>query len=203
MSVYVYPAAIAALAVVVFAARRPIRRLYAPPHGRRSLALTWLACLGAAGYGWSLGPANPFLGLGLLTGGAFIGILATVLRKEERNRADGLPDDYTAVPERVGWRGRLAFGAAAAGSVWLANAATGGGSPGDVLNAWGFVAIAALLGAAALTGRPSKGLRRHLGAELTPAEAEELRRRSLAHRRDPGRAIPLDEAQEQIERKLR
>ncbi len=37
---------------------------------------------------------------------------------------------------------------------------------------------------------------------LTPAQRDELRRRSAAYREHPERAIPLDEALEQIEQSL-
>lgn len=37
---------------------------------------------------------------------------------------------------------------------------------------------------------------------LTDAQRAELRRRSAAYRQNPGRAIPLEEALEQIERSL-
>lgn len=203
MSVWVYPVGIAVLAVAIFVVRRPIRRLYAPPHGRRALATTWGLCLVTAVSGCVVGASHLSLGVGLICGAAFIGLVASRLHKEERNRAIGLPDDYTAIPERLGWLTRMTFGIGSLGAAWLAAYMAGSEAPGDVLHAWGAVALAATLGAAALTGRPSKRLRRQLGAELTPEQAEELRRRSLANRRNPERAIPLDRVLEQSERELR
>lgn len=149
------------------------------------------------------GASSLGLGVGLICGAAFIGLVASRLRKEERNRALGLPDDYTEIPVRLGWLRRMGYGAVSLGGAGLAAYVLMGREGGSLFLALEAAVLAAGFAIASLTGRLPQRLRRWLGAELPASVAAELRRRSEAHRRDPERAIPLDATLEPIEQGLR
>lgn len=134
-------------------ALRPLKRLYSPPHGVYVLGCTWLAAAALVGLAvmkgeWSLGLRSALTLLPVMSA-----LFASLVYRDERRRVRGLPEVVTIVPDRFGWRGRLALVlltvlavATAALSVWA-----------DGLEAWltvlGGALIASVTGVAAITGR--------------------------------------------------
>lgn len=155
----------AAAAVLCFLARRRIGGLYAPPHGGQVLGTTWFAALTVSTAAATMAGSNPLAALAWFVAGPFAAIVATLLWREERNRARGLPDDYVDLPERLRLHHRIVC--------LVAALVMGGGAMFVASEGWRAAHAVLLLGGgsagfgiAAVRGRMPERLRRRLGAEL-------------------------------------
>lgn len=155
---------LASIAIGLFAARPYIRRLYAPPNGKRRLRATWIGAVGAMAGSFLFDSDRAVLALIVFVSGPAIALVAMLLCRDAYNRARGLPADYVEIPEQLPpmhrtWFGLLSAGCAAA-AIWLI-----GVEGWSALHAgWVFGGLAVGFGTAAARGRLSPKLRQRLGA---------------------------------------
>lgn len=156
---------LACIATGLFAARPYIRRMYAPPRGRRRMHATWIVAAVLLATSFALGSEHAIAALALFTAGPAIGLMAMLLCRDAYNRARGLPPDHVDIPEQLDAKRRALFavlGVGCAGSAaWLVGAE---GWAAAVHAAWVLGGFAVGFGSAAATGRLSPRMRQRIGA---------------------------------------
>jgi hypothetical protein len=130
-----------------------IRHVYSPPHGAYTLVGTWLTAVAAVGLAimraeWSVGLRSAVTLLPLVAA-----LFGSFIYRDERRRVRGLPEVVTVVPDRFGWRGRMALALLAVVAVGTAGVSVWT----DGWQAWvtvlGSLLIAVVTVISAITGR--------------------------------------------------